>query len=102
MNGVFRAARLLVRGSSFPLICSLLVSVGNVESADRGGPKKAGTLEIAATSAGMTVNAQAVPLGDVLDAIGRHAGIIIVRGGALDTLVTETLIDVPLDEGIRR
>jgi hypothetical protein len=95
MNGVFRTARLL-------LIWSLLVSVANVESADRGGPKKAGTLEIAATSAGMTVNAQEVPLGDVLDAIGRHAGIVIVRGGALDTLVTETLIDIPLDQGIGR
>jgi hypothetical protein len=102
MNGVFRAVRLLVRGSSFPLICSLLVSVANVESADREAPKKARTLEIAATSAGMTVNVHEVPLADVLEAIGRHAGILIVLGGTLDTLVSETLIDIPLDQGIRR
>jgi hypothetical protein len=59
-------------------------------------------LEVSVDSGRLTVRAQEAPLAEVLEAIGRQAGVTIVLRGNLEALVTETLVDVPVDEGIRR
>ena len=59
-------------------------------------------LEVIATSSHISLSARDVPLADVLAAIGREAGVRMVLHGELDTPVTASLIDVPVDEAIRR
>jgi hypothetical protein len=67
-------------------------------AAQRTGP----ILELSATSSRISLSARDVPLADVLTAIGRQAGVRMVLRGKLDIPVTETLVDVPIDEGIQR
>jgi HEAT repeats len=59
-------------------------------------------LEVSVDSGRLTLRAQEAPLAEVLKAVGRQAGVTIALRGNLDALVTETLVDVPVDEGIRR
>jgi hypothetical protein len=59
-------------------------------------------LEVSVDSGRLTVRVREAPLAEVLEAVGRQAGVTIALRGNLDALVTETLVDVPVDEGIRR
>jgi HEAT repeats len=65
--------------------------------AEAGDP----VLEVSVESGRLSVRAQEAPLSRVLEAIGSHAGFKVVLTGDLDTPVTETLIDVPVEEGLR-
>jgi hypothetical protein len=48
----------------------------------------------------LSVRTEQARLSEVLEAVGRHAGFKVVLTGDLDTRVTETLIDVPVEEGL--
>jgi hypothetical protein len=84
------------------LVLAVTATIGGeaVVAAESEAPRR--VLDVSVQSDRLSVRAQEAPLVEVLEAIGRHAGVLMVLGGTLDTLVTETLIDVPLDEGIRR
>lgn len=93
-----RAARtvlvvvLLVAGSAAGTAASV------VFAAQPAGP----FLTVTVTSSRMSLSAREAPLADVLAAIGRQAGVTMVLRGDLNFPVTETLVNVPVDEGIRR
>jgi hypothetical protein len=59
-------------------------------------------LEVTATTSHVSLTARETPLADVLKAIGQQAGVKIVLRSELNTPVTATLDNVPLDEAIRR
>jgi HEAT repeats len=59
-------------------------------------------LDVAVESGRLSLRAHEARLADVLEAIGRQAGVRIVLHGDLDTPVTETFVNLPLDEGVRR
>lgn len=66
------------------------------------GRPKGQVLTVTVRSARVSVSAQNAPLADVVAAIGRQAGFNVVLRDALTTSVTGTLINVPVDEAIRR
>ena len=57
-------------------------------------------LEVKATSSRVNLSVHGVPLGDVLAAIGRQAGVKVVLSGDFDTPVSETFVDEAVDEAI--
>jgi hypothetical protein len=59
-------------------------------------------LDVTVRSSRVTLNARGAALADVLAAIGRQAGVKVVLRDALTTLVTATLVNVPLEEAFRR
>lgn len=59
-------------------------------------------LEVTATPSHVSLTARETPLADVLKAIGQQAGVKIVLRSELNTPVTATLDNMPLDEAIRR
>jgi hypothetical protein len=59
-------------------------------------------LEVTVKLARVTLNTRGAALADVLAAIGRQAGVKVVLRDALTTLVTATLVNVPLEEAFRR
>ena len=59
-------------------------------------------LDVTVKSARVTLNTRGAALADVLAAIGRQAGVKVVLRDALTTLVTATLVNVPLEEAFRR
>src|SRR5262247_2377838 len=59
-------------------------------------------LEVTATTSHVSLTARETPLADVRKAIGQQAGVKIVLRSELNTPVTATLDNVPLDEAIRR
>jgi hypothetical protein len=59
-------------------------------------------LDVTVKSSRVTLNARGAALADVLAAIGRQAGVKVVLRDALTTLVTATLVNVPLEEAFRR
>jgi hypothetical protein len=59
-------------------------------------------LNVTVTSSRVSLTAHEAPLGEVLTAIGQQAGVKIVLTEDLDTPVTETLVDVPLDAAIQQ
>jgi hypothetical protein len=59
-------------------------------------------LDVTVKSTRVTLNARSAALADVLAAIGRQAGVKVVLRDALTTLVTATLVNVPLEEAFRR
>lgn len=59
-------------------------------------------LEVTVKSTRVTLNTRGAALADVLAAIGRQAGVKVVLRDALTTLVTATLVNVPLEEAFRR
>jgi hypothetical protein len=82
-----------------PLVLLVFAGVArSAAAAELQGP----VLEITVQSARLSVDVRQVRLADVLEAIGRQAGVRIVLHGDLDTLVTEGFVDEPLDEGLRR
>jgi len=50
----------------------------------------------------LTVNVRDVPLTDLLRVIGKQAALRVTIYGALNTSVTDSFADVPLDHGIKR
>jgi hypothetical protein len=89
------------------ILCGLVVLV--VRTAVASGDARAATadakgpvVEVSVESGRLSVRAHEAPLAEVLRAVGRHAGVTMVLSGDLDTPVTETLTDVPVEEGIRR
>jgi HEAT repeats len=59
-------------------------------------------LEVAVKSGRLSLRAYQARLADVLEAIGRQAGVRIVLHGDLDAPVTETFANLAVDQGIRR
>src|SRR5262249_57247788 len=59
-------------------------------------------LEVTVKAARVSLNARGAALADVLAAIGREAGVKVVLRDALTTLVTATLVNVPLEDAFRR
>ncbi|MBI4562434.1 MAG: HEAT repeat domain-containing protein [Candidatus Rokubacteria bacterium] len=60
------------------------------------------TIHVAVRQGLLTVNVRDRRLADVLRVIGAQAGVRVVLLGDLDTSVTQSFNDVPLDEGIQR
>ena len=67
-----------------------------------GAPPSGPTLSVTVTSSRLNLTARDARLGDVLLAIGQQSGVKLVLGGSLDTPITETLVNVPLDVAIQR
>jgi HEAT repeats len=63
---------------------------------------KGSVLNLTVTSSRISLTARETPLADVLAAIGRMAGVKMVMRGDLNTSVTATLVNVPLDDAIQR
>jgi HEAT repeats len=59
-------------------------------------------VDVTVKSSRVSLSARGAPLADVLGAIGRQAGVKVVLRDALSTSVTATLINVPIEEAIRR
>jgi hypothetical protein len=59
-------------------------------------------LDVTVDASRVSLVAREAPLGDVLAAIGRQAGVKVVLRDALSTSVTATLVNVPLEEAIQR
>jgi HEAT repeats len=59
-------------------------------------------LDVTVRSSRVSLKVRGAPLADVLGAIGRQAGVKVVLRDALRTSVTATLINVPIEEAIRR
>lgn len=59
-------------------------------------------LNLTVTSSRISLTAREMPLSDVLAAISRQAGVRMVLRGDLNASVTETLVNVPLDDAIQR
>src|SRR5262245_11863269 len=83
-------------------IVSLLIDGGGAGAAGQTASTASQVLEVTATPSHVNVTAHETPLADVLRAIGQQAGVKIVLRGELNTPVTATLANVPLDEAIRR
>jgi len=77
-------------------------AVGTAASVAFAAQSKVPVLSLTVTSSRISLSARETPLADVLAAIGRQAGVKMVLGGDLNTPVTETLVNVPLDEAIQR
>src|SRR5215470_16681089 len=83
-------------------IVSLLIDGGGAGAAGQTASTASQVLEVTATPSHVNVMARETPLADVLNAIGQQAGVKIVLRSELNTPVTATLDNVPLDEAIRR
>jgi hypothetical protein len=59
-------------------------------------------LEVTAKSGRLSVRAHEAPLAEVLEAVGREAGVRIVVHGVLEAPVTDSFADLPIDQGFRR
>jgi HEAT repeats len=74
------------------------VSPSFVFAAQRTGQ----VLSVTVTSSRISLVAREAPLAEVLAEIGRQAGVKTVLAGDLNTPVTETLVNVPVDDAIQR
>lgn len=84
----------------------LLLVIGSV-AASAASPAFAAqpdghVVKVTVTSSRVSLTARETPLDDVLAAIGRRSGVKMVLRGDLNSLVTETLVNVPLDDAIQR
>jgi hypothetical protein len=83
-------------------VASLLLSISGAGAAGSVAQPAGQISEIALTPLSrVSLTARETPLGDVLRAIGEQAGVKVVLRGDFNTLVTQTLADVPLDAAIR-
>src|SRR5262249_14807000 len=83
-------------------IVPLLIDSRGAEAAGSTASPPGQVLEVTATPSHVSLTARETPLADVLKAIGQQAGVKIVLRSELNTPVTATLDNVPLDEAIRR
>jgi hypothetical protein len=60
------------------------------------------TLDVTVTSGRLSVRVHEARLADVLEAVGRQAGVRVMLRGDVAAPITETFVDVALEEGIRR
>ena len=65
------------------------------------GPREP-AFEVHVTSGLLSLRASGAQLADVLMAVGRQAHLKIVLPGAIDSLVTDEFVNMPLDEAVRR
>jgi HEAT repeats len=82
-----------------------LAIVGGARAASSGAIGAQPTsqiLDVTVTSSRVSLTAREIPLADVLTEIGRQAGVKMVLRDDLNTSVTETLANMPLDEAVRR
>jgi HEAT repeat protein len=82
-----------------------LAIVGGARAASAGAIGAQPTsqiLDVTVTSSRVSLTAREMPLGDVLKEIGRQARVKMVLRDDLNTSVTETLANVPVDEAVRR
>jgi HEAT repeats len=83
-------------------VVPLLIDSRGAEAASPTASPPGQVLEVTATTSHVSLTARETPLADVLKAIGQQAGVKIVLRSELNTPVTATLDNVPLDEAIRR
>jgi hypothetical protein len=83
-------------------VVALLVYASDAGAAGPTASPPGQVLEVTATTSHVSLTARETPLADVLRAIGQQAGVKIVLRSELNTPVTATLDNVPLDEAIRR
>jgi hypothetical protein len=86
---VYAGAALVTTGAvaSAPIVCEAQQARG---------------VSVAVAASRVTLSAQDAPLAEVLTAIGREAGITVVLKGDITNQVTETVVDAPLDDVVRR
>jgi HEAT repeats len=77
-------------------------AAGPYASVALAAPPDGQVLDVTVESSRVSLVARDAPLADVLAAIGRQAGVKVVLRDALRTSVTATLVNVPLEEAIRR
>lgn len=76
-------------------LVSAAVMVSHAQQVSRG-------LSVVVTDSRITLTAQNAPLADVLRTIAREAGIKVVLQGDVNGSVTESVVNAPLDELVRR
>lgn len=82
----------------------LALSASSAPAAGEGGETAPPSprLELAVDSGSLTLRAEAVPLGEVLAAIGARAGFEVSVRGAVERPVTVVLTEVPIEAGLRQ
>lgn len=85
--------RRLLEGLGFSGIVLLLLC---------SGPVPAATLRVEVRGSGLEIQADGVPLGDVLAAVSAKTGLVVKAGEALTEAVTCRFTGLTLEEGVRR
>jgi hypothetical protein len=97
----------MARFTACASLCGLLVAA--FSAVTPGAPAFAAaadspgqTLDVTVTSGRLSVRVHEARLADVLEAVGRQAGVRVMLRGDVAAPITETFVDVALEEGIRR
>lgn len=85
------------------VVHGLILSVAVVATAtDVTAASQAGAFDVSVKSGRLTVQADGARLGEVLKAIGEKAGVRFVLSGDLKSTVTESFVNLILDDALRR
>jgi len=90
--------RLLPIVGSFLVVFFIAVTCRSVRADEADGR----SFELTVRASRVSLRADDAPLREVLAVLGRKSGVTVVVSGAVDTLVTTSFIDLPLDEAVRR